>query len=144
MTRGGTVKLGAKRWIIILLGLLGAWRTYGVPVLPLGATSPPQAACENSFAGAVYFDQDANGRHDRAEHYLPGQIEIVDDQGATQQLIQSDDGRFSAHQLTCNTYTIHHNRVLVGTVLVGEVMSGEMQMFPKVQWVYFPVVARGE
>lgn len=136
------MKLGANQFLLILFGLLC---TIVLPWLPAyagrAAAASPRAACENSFAGAVYFDQDRSGSYDGTEQYLPGQIEIVDAQGATQQMIQSGDGVFTAHQLACNIYTIRHNQVLVGTVEVGEVMSQEMQRFPKVQIFFLPLVA---
>jgi hypothetical protein len=136
------VKQSLSQWILIYCSLF-----YGLLVLllatsPLGAAAyHPQTACENSFAGAVYFDQNRDGIRNSNELYLPGQIAIIDAQGAIQQTIESQDGIFSAQQLACNTYQIQHNHLTVGLVVVGEVMTQELRMFPKAQTLFFPVVA---
>lgn len=136
------VKQGFIKISRSLLGVLYALVMLFFLSAPLLAETKA-AACENSFAGAVYFDQNLDGLHDGSEQYLPGQIVIVDDQGATQQAIESPDGVFSARSLACNIYQIQHNQVVVGTVVIDEIMTQEIKMFPKVQTVFFPLVAYG-
>lgn len=124
--------------LVSLLGSLLALLLIG----PAARAEPwrAPAACENSFAGAVYFDENRDGLHEASEQYLPGQIALIDAQGATQQTIESQDGVFSVRQLACNTYQVQHNQLTVGLVVVGEVMTQEIKMFPKAQTLFLPVV----
>lgn len=97
--------------------------------------------CENAFTGAVFFDNNRDGHYEAGETYLPGEIQLIDQQGKTVQTIESADGFFRIADMPCDTYQVIHNRLVVGAVLIDEVMGQELKAFPKATTIFFPLLS---
>lgn len=121
-------------WLVFLLTL-----TLGLQPIVANA-QPPAQECENVFTGAVFFDNNRDGHYETGEAYLPGEIQIIDQQGKTVQTIESADGFFSIGRMPCDTYQVMHNRLVVGAVIVDEVMGQELKVFPKAAIIFLPLL----